>query len=173
MKADKRVIAGIWVFAVVVYAFVIVLHELPGTAIPPAFAAYQPPLHAVLNGLCFILLLGAFVAIRKGNVTMHKKLNTSAMMLSVCFLLSYVVYHYLAGDTSYGGAYKGMYLFILLTHIALAGISLPFILLAWYRGYIGDVAGHRRLVRFVFPVWAYVALTGVMVYLFLAPYYAL
>jgi putative membrane protein len=105
-------------------------------------------------------------------VQMHKRLNSLAMLLSVMFLLSYVVYHYFAGDTEYLGDFKRIYVFILVTHIFLAGLSLPFILLAYYHGFIGNLVKHKKMVRFVYPIWLYVTCTGVIVYLFLAPYYA-
>lgn len=171
MKADKRIIAAIWIFTALAYALVIILHELPATANPPTFVRYQPLLHALLNGTCFLMLMFSLAAVRFKNFALHKRLNTSAILLSVVFLMSYVVYHYLAGDTKYGGPYKAVYLFVLLSHIILAGLSLPFILLAYYQGFIGDLQRHRRWVKFVFPVWAYVTLTGVMVYMFLKPYY--
>ncbi len=93
------------------------------------------------------------------------------MFLSLIFLLNYVLYHSLSGDTAYGGENKSLYYFILLSHIFLAGISLPMILFSWLRGFYGDVAGHKKLVRFTYPIWLYVTLTGVLVYLFLSPYY--
>jgi putative membrane protein len=172
MKPNKIIIWGIYIFSAVVYGLVIILHELPGSDFAPAFISFQPLLHAVLNGSCFILLLTSLSFIKKGNVEMHKRLNTLAMLLSVVFLLSYVVYHYFAGDTSYLGEFKGVYIFILLTHILLAALSLPFILLAYYHGFIGNVAKHKKMVRFVYPIWLYVTFTGVLVYLFLVPYYA-
>jgi putative membrane protein len=82
-----------------------------------------------------------------------------------------VFYHLFADETKYGGDFLGIYYFILVTHIILAGVSLPFILLAYYRGFIGDIAKHRKMVKFVYPIWLYVTFTGVLVFLFLAPYY--
>ncbi len=171
MRPNKNIIRGIYLFSALVYALVIVLHELPGAEVAPEFTVYQPLMHSIINGTCFILLLLSLSFIKRGNVAMHKRLNTTAMLLSVLFLLSYVVYHYFAGDTAYLGDYKGLYIFILITHILLAGLSLPFILLAYYHGFIGNIVKHKKMVRFVFPVWLYVTFTGVIVYLFLAPYY--
>jgi len=94
------------------------------------------------------------------------------MLLSVTFLFSYVLFHYFSGDTIYGGDYKTAYYIILISHILLAGLSLPFILLAYYRGHIGAIDKHKRMVRYIYPVWLYVCITGVIVYLFLAPYYS-
>ncbi len=172
MQPSKPIVWGIYIFSAIVYALVIILHELPGAESAPAFTSFQPLLHASLNGTCFILLIASLTFIKKGNVQMHKRLNSLAMLLSVVFLLSYVVYHYFAGDTEYLGDFKGIYISILVTHIFLAGLSLPFILLAYYYGFIGNLVKHKRMVRFVYPIWLYVTFTGVIVYLFLAPYYA-
>ena len=89
----------------------------------------------------------------------------------VFFLLSYVLYHITNKETSYEGDLVGLYYFILSTHIVLSGISLPFILFSYYRAFIGDVSGHKKLVKWAYPVWLYVALTGPIVYLMLSPYY--
>ena len=171
LKEDKRIIWAIWIFTVLVFALVIILHELPKAASMPAIMQNAPGFHAFLNGSCALFLLLSLWAIKNKNVALHKTLNTLAMVFSLVFLLSYVIFHYFSGDTSYGGAYKGLYRFILLTHILLAGLSLPFILLAYYRGLIGNISKHKKLVRFVYPVWLYVTITGVLVYLFLKPYY--
>jgi|TARA_B110001469_G_scaffold76011_1_gene72107 putative membrane protein len=172
MQPSKSIVWGIYIFSAIVYALVIILHELPGAELAPPFTSFQPLLHASLNGTCFILLIASLTFIKKGNVQMHKRLNSLAMLLSVMFLLSYVVYHYFAGDTEYLGDFKRIYIFILVTHIFLAGLSLPFILLAYYHGFIGNLVKHKKMVRFVYPIWLYVTCTGVIVYLFLAPYYA-
>ncbi|UTW63447.1 DUF420 domain-containing protein [bacterium SCSIO 12741] len=161
----------IWSFTIAVFALVIILHEMPGAESAPAFTAFQPMLHAIINGTCFILLLASLFAVKSKNIPLHKGLNTLAMILSLVFLLSYVVYHHFTGDTSYGGDYRGLYLFILLTHIPLAGLSLPFILYAYYFGMTNQIGQHKTLVRYTYPVWLYVTLTGVLVYVFLAPYY--
>lgn len=171
MKENKSVIWGIWIFTVVVYALVIILHEMPGAENTPAFVAYLSPLNATINCTCFLLLIASLFAVKSGKIGWHKKLNTAAIVLSVFFLLSYVMNHYFSGDTVYGGENKTLFYFILISHIVLAGLSLPFILLAYYRGYIGAVSKHKKLVRFTYPVWLYVTFTGVLVYLFLAPYY--
>ncbi len=171
MKENKTIIWGIWIFTAIVYALVIILHELPGAESAPAFVEYLSPFNATINGTCFVLLIISLFAVKSGKIELHKKLNTAAIVLSVVFLLSYVTNHYFSGDTSYGGEYKAVFYFILISHIILAGVSLPFILLAYYRGYIGAIQKHKKLVRFTYPVWGYVTFTGVLVYLFLAPYY--
>jgi len=173
VNLDKRIIYGIYAFTAVVYALVIILHELPQASFVPSFVQYLPALNAFINGTCFVLLIAALIAIKQKNVNLHKALNSTAMILSVVFLLSYVTNHYFSGDTHYGGDMKGIFYFILITHIVLAGVSLPFILLAYYKAYAGDLIGHRKMVKFTYPMWVYVTFTGVLVYLFLAPYYSI
>lgn len=171
VKHDKLNVIGIWVFTVVVYGLVISLHYIPKIEDAPSFTGQLPLLHAILNGSCFLLLIGSLLAVKRKNILLHKRLNTLAMICSVLFLLSYVLYHATNNDTTYGGDYSGLYYFILATHIILAGLSLPAILLAYYRGLLGEVEKHRKLVRYTYPVWLYVALTGVLVYILLKPYY--
>lgn len=171
MQEDKRIVSGIYVFTAAVYALVIILHELPKAAFMPEWMQHLPMFHAFLNGSCTLFLIASLVAIKSKNILMHKSLNTMAMLFSLIFLLSYVTYHYFSGDTRYLGDYKGLYYFILISHIFLAALSLPFILLAYYRGLIGQIEKHKKLTRFTYPIWLYVTITGVMVYLFLAPYY--
>lgn len=171
IKENKLIIYGIYVFTVIVFILVLILHRLPSPATPPSFIYFFPKLNAFINGSCFVLLISSLVAIKSKNVALHKKLNTSAMLLSVLFLLSYVTYHLFTEETKYLGDFKFLYFFFLATHIVLAAVSLPFILLAYYRGFIGDVQKHRKLVKITYPMWLYVTFTGVLVYIFLAPYY--
>ena len=170
---DKRVTRFIWVFTAIVFVLVIVLHELPKMDSQPSFVSFLPQLNAIINGTVFVLLISTLVAIKRKNIQLHKQLNTAAMVLSVVFLLSYVVSHFFSGDTVYGGDMKGLYYFVLITHVVLAGLSLPMILFSYYYGYLDLVQKHKRLVRYTYPIWVYVAFTGVLVYLFLSPYYAI
>ncbi|MDA0714550.1 MAG: DUF420 domain-containing protein [Bacteroidetes bacterium] len=172
MKEDKRIIWGIWAFTAVVYILVIILHELPQAEYMPSWMTGAPRFHAVLNGSCTLFLLASLWSIKNKKIGLHKTFNTAAMLFSLIFLLSYVVFHYFSGDTVYGGEYKSLYYFVLISHVVLAALSLPFILLAYYRGYTGAIDKHKKLVRFTYPVWLYVTITGVLVYLFLQPYYA-
>ncbi len=171
VKENKKIKRGIWIFTAVVYALVLVMHEIPKAVDPPTFTKSLPLFHAILNGTCFVLLISSLIAIKKKNISLHKLLNTSAMCLSVLFLLSYVVYHITNNDTLYGGDSPGVYYTILFSHIVLAGVSLPAILFAYYRGFIGDVEKHKKIVRYTYPMWVYVTITGVLVYVFLKPYY--
>lgn len=130
-------------------------------------------LNACINFVVTILLIAAFMAIKKKNYVQHKNLMLLAMVLSTIFLLSYVAHHLLAGETKYGGtgALRYIYYFILATHIPLAGIILPFILFTAYRSLVGDFEKHKKLARYTWPLWLYVSITGVIVYLLISPYY--
>ena len=135
-----------------------------------------------------ILLLAGLFSIKQKKYLLHKKIMLSAIVLSVLFLLSYIVHHLLAGDTKYGdinhdgilsideknlaGNLRLIYYFILITHIPLAAIILPFILFTAYRALTGEYDKHKTLVRITWPVWFYVAVTGVLVYLMISPYYS-
>jgi len=128
---------------------------------------------ATINTTVSILLVAALVAVRKRNYELHKKLMLSAIVLSVLFLVCYIGHHLLAGETHYGGtgAMKYIYYIILATHIPLAAIILPFILFTAYRSLTGDYARHKKLARYTWPLWLYVSVTGVLVYLLISPYY--
>jgi putative membrane protein len=131
-------------------------------------------INAVINSLVSVLLIWAFAAVRNKKYELHKKLMLTAMVLSVLFLLSYIAHHLLAPETKYGGVHDWLffvYIFILITHIALATIILPFILYTAYRSLSGEYARHKKLARYTWPLWLYVSVTGVLVYLLISPYY--
>lgn len=130
-------------------------------------------INAVINFMVFVLLIAAVLAVKNGKLVQHRNMMMVAMGLSVLFLVSYIMHHLFAGSTVYGGAgtLKYIYYFILITHIPLAGIILPFILYTAYRGLIGNYPAHKKLARWTFPIWLYVALTGVLVYVMISPYY--
>lgn len=176
MENEKRVFRLVLAISVLVTILVFVLNEkvIPAPENYPSFINHLPKLHAILNGSTFVLLLLSLRAIRSGNVPLHKKLNLTAFGLSAVFLISYVTYHYLAGDTKYGGEgfMRSVYFFILITHIVLAAITLPLVLWSFYLGLKDDRTRHRKVVRWSYPIWLYVAFTGVLVYLFLSPYYS-
>ncbi len=181
-----RFVAGISVF---VFLVVIILnrHLIPAPAIVPSFVIYLPKLNAILNGTCSILLLVSLYFIKKGNVPMHKRINILTFCLSSLFLVSYILFHYLKPESIFGdlngdgvlsaderaavGPVRTIYLVILTSHIILAASVLPLILLSFYRGLQMQVAKHKKLVRWTFPIWLYVTVTGVIVYLLIAPYY--
>lgn len=130
-------------------------------------------LNAIINSCVAILLLLALFAVKKKKYLLHKKFMLAAIVLSVLFLVSYILHHVLAGETKFGGtgAIKIFYLILLATHILLAGLSLPFILFTAYRALTAEFLKHKKLARIIFPVWLYVAVTGVVVYLMISPYY--
>jgi putative membrane protein len=130
--------------------------------------------NAIINSFVTILLVWALVAVKQKNFVLHKKLMLFAMLLSILFLVSYIAHHLLAGETTYGGdgIMKTIYYIILITHIPLAAIILPFILFTAYRSLIGEFDKHKKLARYTWPLWLYVSITGVLVYVFISPYYS-
>lgn len=130
-------------------------------------------INAIINSIVTLLLIAALFAVKRGKYLLHKRLMIAAMVLSIFFLLSYVCHHLLAGDTIFGGTgtIKIVYYFILFTHIPLAGIILPFILYTAYRGLIGEYPRHKKIARITWPLWLYVAISGVLVYVLISPYY--
>lgn len=132
-----------------------------------------PFFHAVLNGSTAVLLLVAFGMIKSKNVTIHRLANLSAFTLSAIFLLSYVLSHLSNPEAHYGGEgmIRTLYFFILVTHIVLSVFVLPLAMFTIYSALTQRLALHRRLVKWTFPIWLYVAITGVLVYAFMAPYY--
>jgi putative membrane protein len=187
---DKFIFRFVAVITVAVIVLVIVLnrHIIPGPAVAPAFTPYLPMLNAILNGTCSVLLLTSLYFIKQGNIKVHKQLNILTFCLSATFLISYVLFHYLMRkDTIYGdvngdgllsdaeraaaGSLRTVYLAILIPHIILAAGVLPLVLLSFYRGLQMQVEKHKKLVRFTFPLWLFVTVSGVVVYLMISPYY--
>ncbi|MBC7827527.1 MAG: DUF420 domain-containing protein [Chitinophagaceae bacterium] len=144
-------------------------------------------LNACINTLVSILLVAGIIAIKRRNYLLHKKLMLAAMILSALFLVSYISHHLLAGDTRFGdinhdnivdpselllvGNTRMLYFVILMTHIFLAAIILPFILFTTYRAMIAEWPQHRKIAKITWPIWLYVSITGVVVYLMISPYY--
>lgn len=130
-------------------------------------------LNAIINSCVFILLIIGLQAVKKRHYSRHRKVMMAAIALSVLFLLSYTIHHLYAGSTSFGGSgvLKVIYLLILLTHIPLSALIVPFILFAAYRALTGEYEKHKKIVRWAYPLWIYVALSGVLVYLMISPYY--
>ncbi len=135
--------------------------------------SFLPPFHATLNGLVAVVLLFALYFIKNKNIEAHWKSIYIAMGLSALFLLSYVVYHFTTEETRYcfEGLSRKIYFFFLITHVILAGVMLPFILLTFIRAYTGQIEKHKKMARWVFPFWLYVAVTGPICYLMLRPCY--
>lgn len=134
---------------------------------------FLPPIYATINGVTAVLLVAAVVAIKKGKRKLHEKLNTLAILCSLAFLLMYIAYHMTSDSTSFGGegVIKYIYYFILITHILLSIAVIPLVLTTLMRAKLGDFNKHRKIAKITFPIWLYVAITGVVVYLMISPYY--
>ncbi len=176
IKSDKAFYRLAMVVSIVVFLLVLALNKrvLNPPSEFPDFIYQFPLINAFINGLCFILLLTSFRAIKRKNIELHKKLNITTFLLSSLFLMLYVTYHFFVPETHFGGegAAKGIYFTILLTHIVLAAGVLPLILISFYFALNNKVKQHRRIVRFTFPIWLFVTLSGVVVYLMISPYYS-
>lgn len=146
---------------------------LPVPETIPAFVYKLPMLNAFINGTCSMLLLLSLYFIKQKNIAVHKKINIIAFILSSVFLLSYITYHWLAQETSFpkDNPLRPLYLIILITHIILAAGVLPLILLSFHKGLQMQVEKHKKIVRWSYPIWLYVTITGVIVYLMISPYY--
>ncbi len=134
---------------------------------------FLPPVYATINGITAVLLVCAVLAIRKGNRKLHETLVKICIGCSAAFLMMYVAYHMTAESTPFGGEgpIRYVYFFILITHILLSIVIIPFVLITFVRGLSGNFAKHRKLAKITFPLWLYVAVTGVVVYLMISPYY--
>jgi len=188
-RNDRKAKRLIVVFSVIVFAAVSVLgkYNLAGKINFPFDVHIFALANAIINGTVALLLLAGLLTVKQKKYQLHKKIMLTAILLSVLFLVSYICHHLLAGETMYGetdhvkglsdaelataGSMRTLYLIILSTHIPLAGLALPFILLAAYRALTGEYEKHKKIVRIIWPVWLYVAVTGVVVYLMIRPYY--
>ncbi len=165
----KRLNVIAWILTVVVWILVGAMRRYKfELAIDLSFLA---GVNALCNTGVSIALLAALYFIKNKRIPQHRNSIYVAMVLSAMFLLSYVAYHFTNEEIIFckEGAAKSLYYFILFSHIILAGLSLPFILMTFIKGYTGEYAGHRRMAKWVYPVWLYVALTGPIVYLMLLP----
>ena len=133
--------------------------------------SFLPPFYAGINGLTAILLVSALIAIKRKNMTLHQRLIQVCLVLSLLFLLCYVAYHMTSDSTPYGGEMKGLYYFILISHILLSIAVIPLVLFTYLFAWEGKFDKHKKWTRFAFPIWLYVAVTGVIVYLMISPYY--
>ena len=132
-----------------------------------------PAINAGINGATTLLLVFALITIKQGKRLVHQRIMTGALVLSVVFLALYVLHHATSEPTSYGGEgfAKGFYYFILISHIIMAAVIVPLVLMAYIRAFLGNYAGHKKIVKYAYPFWMYVSVTGVIVYFMIAPYY--
>jgi putative membrane protein len=135
--------------------------------------SFLPPIYATINGITACLLIAAVVAIKNRRQRLHERLMKTCMALSALFLIMYVVYHMTSESTSFGGTgfVRNVYFFILITHILLSVGVIPVVLFSFLHAWRRDFRRHRRLAKIAFPIWLYVAVTGVIVYLMISPYY--
>lgn len=134
---------------------------------------FLPPIYATINGLTAVILILAFVAIKNGKVKLHQNLMKTAIGCSVVFLLMYIAYHMTTPSTKFGGAenIRPIYFFILITHILLSIVTIPLVLITFVRALAQRFDKHKKIARIALPIWLYVAITGVVVYLMISPYY--
>jgi putative membrane protein len=170
-QGSKKYNIWIWILSILIPLAVAALFtvRIPGVE----RMGFLPPIYATINGLTAVLLVLAVIQIKKGNRKLHERLMKTAIVFSVLFLLMYVMYHMTSDSTKFGGEglIKYVYYFILLTHILLSVLVIPFVLITYVRAITGNFAAHKKIARITFPLWLYVAVTGVIVYLMIAPYY--
>lgn len=162
------------IITILVNGLVILLSGLPGVENFNAFdVTILPMMNAIFNSFTFLFLVAALAAILKKNVTVHRRFIYAAFISTTFFLVSYVTYHFLSPSTPYGGTgvMAGLYYFILITHIVLAAVIVPLALTAVARAWNMENERHRKIARWTMPIWLYVSLTGVIVYLMISPYY--
>ncbi len=136
--------------------------------------SFLPPIYATINGITAVVLIAAVVAIKKGNKKLHERLNKFAIACSVLFLIMYIAYHMTSDSTTFGGegTIRYVYYFILISHIILSIVVIPFVLITYVRALLGKFPEHKKIAKFTFPLWLYVAITGVVVYVMISPYYS-
>lgn len=176
IRNDKLVFRIVLAVSLVVLAAVVILNRrlLPVPESFPSYIYLLPGLNALINGTCSVLLLVSLYFIKRKNVLMHKRINLTAFVLSALFLISYVTFHFYVPETKYpsDSPFRPVYLIVLVSHIILAALVLPLVLLSFYHGLMGNIGKHRKLVRWSYPIWLYVTISGVAVYLMISPYYS-
>lgn len=135
---------------------------------------FLPPIYAAINGYTALILLIALWAIKQRKITLHEQLMKTAIGLSLAFLVMYVIYHLTSDPTPYGGegSMKTLYYFILISHILLSVVIIPLVLISYVRAISQQFTAHRKIARITFPIWLYITITGVIIYLMISPYYA-
>lgn len=154
-------------------AIPLVVAVLFGVKIDLELPVFLPPVYAGINALTSVLLIAAFWAIKKKNIRLHETLIKACIALSALFLVLYVLYHMTSDSTPYGGEgwMRGFYFTVLISHILLSIIVIPFVLVTFVRGLARDVERHKKIARITFPLWLYVTISGVLVYVMISPYY--
>jgi len=169
-KNDKKLKQAIWAVSIVIPIAVAILFTVKIEGLDLGFL---PPIYASLNALTAIGLIVAIVAIKRKNRKLHQRVIQVCLIFSILFLLLYVLYHMTSDTTPYGGdgALKMVYFFLLISHILLSMVVIPIVLFAYLFAWQGDFERHKKWTKFAFPLWLYVAITGVLVYVMISPYY--
>lgn len=168
---EKRLNIGAVFISIIVFLMVLLMRRVKiETGIDFSFL---PPFHATVNGLAALTLIGALIAIKKGNIHRHRQLMITAIFLSVLFLTSYVVYHFTTPETPFckEGTIRLVYFILLVSHIVLAAVILPFILFTFIRAWTFQFDRHKRMARWVYPLWLFVTISGPILYLMLKDCY--
>lgn len=154
-------------------AIPVVVAILFGVKIDAKLPVFLPPIYATTNAITALVLVLAFVAIKNKKIKLHERLMKFAIVLSVLFLVMYVAYHMTSDSTKFGGegAIAYVYYFILITHILLSIVVIPFVLITYVRAITDNIEKHKKIAKITFPLWLYVAITGVVVYIMISPYY--
>jgi len=170
-KNSKKYIIWTWILSIAIPIVVALLFtvRIPGVE----RLGFLPPIYASINGLTAILLVLSVVQIKRGNKKVHERLMKTCIVLSVLFLGMYVTYHMTSDSTPYGGegVLRTVYFTILISHILLSIVVIPFVLVTYIRAILGDFKMHKKIAKYTFPLWLYVAVTGVIVYLMISPFY--
>jgi putative membrane protein len=173
-RNDSQATWLIGIFSFVIFAAIVALGRIKVNVDLGFDTHLFATANAIINSMVAVLLLAGLWAVKQGKFRLHKRIMFAALFLSVLFLLSYICHHLFTGDTKYGGqgTIRYVYFIILITHIFLAAIILPFILFTAYRALIAEWPAHRKLARITWPIWLYVSITGPVVYLMISPYYS-
>ena len=163
---------GIWI-KIVSVAIPVVVAILFGVRIEYDLPVFLPPIYATINAITALLLVLALVAIKEKKIQIHQRLMQSCIVLSLVFLVMYIAYHMTTDPTPFGGEgyMKTLYFFILISHIILSIALIPLVLISYVRAFQKEFPAHKKISKITFPIWLYVASTGVIVYLMIAPYY--
>ncbi|MDC8005791.1 DUF420 domain-containing protein [Aureisphaera galaxeae] len=169
--STKKYNTWIWILSIAIPLVVAALFGIKIPNVEPL--TFLPPIYASINGLTALLLILAVVQIKKGNRVAHERMMKFCILLSVLFLGMYVAYHMTSESTPFGGegAIKYVYYVILISHILLSVGVIPFVLITYVRALTGNFQKHKKIAKITFPIWLYVAVTGVIVYLMISPYY--
>ncbi|WP_139957585.1 DUF420 domain-containing protein [Flavicella sediminum] len=170
MSSEKKYNKLIIALSVVIPLAVAILF---GVKIDLELPIFLPPIYASINALTAVLLVVAVLQVKKGNIKLHEQVMKAAIACSVLFLVLYVLYHMTSDSTQYGGEgmMRAVYFFILISHIILSIAVIPFVLITYVRAITNNIELHKKIAKYTFPLWLYVAVTGVVVYLMISPYY--